>query len=752
MSTLLTIILLLLPQDRPEVVKPAPKAPEQRELDARKLYGEGMLNAKRGLFLDAVKAFEAVLKLDPDSLPARRMLATHYLRIARPDDALAMAKEVTEKAPDDFTSWQVYASQLHELRRTKEAVAALAKASELESTAKAPDVLAPMLSKLANWSRDAGDHAGAANALRRYLAVLDKNRERFRNSEFLDDEAWLDEKFGAHERLGEALLRLDRLDAAVAEFEAARAVFKGRDDTKAQVRRHRLTYHVAQVQFASKEYAAAYQSLHAFMTVVRPGGLEPYRLLAEIVLQLDREKAVTRFAEFAGREKENDNIPLQLLRAEVLARSGSEHAAIDLYMKLAKKEPRTDVYRALFDLYERLRHVSEALAQIDEHCDLIDKPDAGEEAKKKAEEHLRAINAALLKQPSMILKLLPAANEEKFRRARNQNFGYNTFGRLAWLVAQTDRLEDAERLFRDALTGRAASFFPVPYDMALLRVLERRHKYAEVRDLCVERKQNLDRIQFGNLNEFYYNTHLETALLRLGDVAEALRVNEQSLIQAANESDKVNTRLSRVDMLYQADKITEALAECEKVLTDYPQPKYARSIRIKMATLLKYARRPAAGEKLLREMLDADPNDVSVLNSLGYELAEQSRNLDEAERLIRRALELDQRARKFGDGDDESPTADDEDRAAYLDSLAWVLFRKGKFTEARALLEKAVAQLDGRDDAALWDHLGDVYYRMNELGKARAAWGKAKEFYAYEPIAKKDGRLDELSRKLNVLK
>jgi hypothetical protein len=41
---------------------------------------------------------------------------------------------------------------------------------------------------------------------------------------------------------------------------------------------------------------------------------------------------------------------------------------------------------------------------------------------------------------------------------------------------------------------------------------------------------------------------------------------------------------------------------------------------------------------------------------------------------------------------------------------------------------------------------------MNELGKAREAWGKAKELYAFEPIAKKDGRLDELSRKLNALK
>src|SRR4051812_7761598 len=205
-------LLLLLPQDRPEVVKPAPRSePEQRELDARKLFAAGVLQAKRGLFLDAVKSFEAVLKLDPDAVPPRRMLAAHYLTIGRPDDALAMARQVTEKAADDYIGWRIYADQLKDLGRAKEAIAALSKGAELESAVKAPDQRVVMLNRLATWARDTGDHAASAAALRRLLTVLEQNRERFRTSEFLDNEAFADEMAAAHERLGEALLKLDRL-------------------------------------------------------------------------------------------------------------------------------------------------------------------------------------------------------------------------------------------------------------------------------------------------------------------------------------------------------------------------------------------------------------------------------------------------------------------------------------------------------------------------------------------------------------
>ena len=54
---------------------------------------------------------------------------------------------------------------------------------------------------------------------------------------------------------------------------------------------------------------------------------------------------------------------------------------------------------------------------------------------------------------------------------------------------------------------------------------------------------------------------------------------------------------------------------------------------------------------------------------------------------------------------------EDQDTAAFVDSLGWVLFRRGEIEAARKELERATTLPDG-DDPVIWDHLGDVYQRL----------------------------------------
>src|SRR5205823_7522914 len=114
-----------------------------------------------------------------------------------------------------------------------------------------------------------------------------------------------------------------------------------------------------------------------------------------------------------------------------------------------------------------------------------------------------------------------------------------------------------------------------------------------------------------------------------------------------------------------------------------------------------------------------------VHNALGYHLADQGRKLDEAERLVRRALELDRVEKR----QKKEMLAAEEENAAFLDSLGWVLFRKGRLTEARDWLKKSCALPDGAGDPAVWDHLGDVYARLGSTSEAKAAWEKARSWY-----------------------
>ena len=80
----------------------------------------------------------------------------------------------------------------------------------------------------------------------------------------------------------------------------------------------------------------------------------------------------------------------------------------------------------------------------------------------------------------------------------------------------------------------------------------------------------------------------------------------------------------------------------------------------------------AKGEAELEILFQRTPDDAGVNNDLGYLYAEQGKNLEKAESMIRKAVQ-------------EEP-----DKAAYLDSLGWVLFKRGKAKEALEPLVKAV--------------------------------------------------------------
>jgi len=111
--------------------------------------------------------------------------------------------------------------------------------------------------------------------------------------------------------------------------------------------------------------------------------------------------------------------------------------------------------------------------------------------------------------------------------------------------------------------------------------------------------------------------------------------------------------------------------------------------------------------------------------------------------MIRKALELDHEQRVGAIAPSENPT--------YLDSLAWVLFRRGRLKEASAILEKALQLMEGEEDPAVWDHAGDVYFRMEERERARAAWQKSVTLYETEKLHKADDHYKELKHKLHLL-
>jgi tetratricopeptide (TPR) repeat protein len=110
---------------------------------------------------------------------------------------------------------------------------------------------------------------------------------------------------------------------------------------------------------------------------------------------------------------------------------------------------------------------------------------------------------------------------------------------------------------------------------------------------------------------------------------------------------------------------------------------------------------------LLRKSIALDPaNAAEAYNYLGYMWADHNMFLDQAEDMIKRALQIE------------------PDNGSYLDSLGWVEFRKGRFDQALADLLRAAKNME-HEDAVVFEHIGDVYLKLNRVPQALEAWQKA---------------------------
>ena len=110
---------------------------------------------------------------------------------------------------------------------------------------------------------------------------------------------------------------------------------------------------------------------------------------------------------------------------------------------------------------------------------------------------------------------------------------------------------------------------------------------------------------------------------------------------------------------------------------------------------------------LLRKSIAFDPaNSAEAYNYLGYMWADHNMHLDEAEEMIKRALQIE------------------PNNGSYLDSLGWLEFRQGKYDQALANLLRAAKNMD-REDPIVFEHIGDTYLKLHHVPEALESWQKA---------------------------
>ena len=185
---------------------------------------------------------------------------------------------------------------------------------------------------------------------------------------------------------------------------------------------------------------------------------------------------------------------------------------------------------------------------------------------------------------------------------------------------------------------------------------------------------------------------------------EAWNAARREFAAAAAARPKSAALEARIGLTYdQAGRCREAIPWLRRALER--QPRQPWPVPAALITCLERAGRSDEAEQVLRDALVTYRDNAIALNNIGYMAADRGVHLEEAARLLRRALAL-------------APEA-----GFILDSLGWCYFRQGRLDDALELLGRAARSETG--NAEVRYHLGMVEQALGDTRAAAAEFGAA---------------------------
>ena len=385
--------------------------------------------------------------------------------------------------------------------------------------------------------------------------------------------------------------------------------------------------------------------------------------------------------------------------------------------------------------------------------------DEKDEVKKKiqeldkitGDEQIRDAARKLFRDKANTVKMLKIVND--MAKLDSKQFQYNSAYILAVSASALKSYDVSLRLFgvcekkarevksskklAEALVGQVGVLFATK-------------KYDEAEDLCRKAIEDLhdedldqERIEF--------EESLVHAQARGGKIDEALKTIEKMGVQGV--VDWYCLRL-KGEVLHRADRNEESVKaylesieaiEKSERLKPAQQDGIVSTTRYVLSNVYIEMNQVDKAADVLKDLLKRHPDRPGFNNDLGYIWADHDMNLDEAEKLIRKAIDEHRKLRKKAKN---LAPEDDKDEAAYLDSLGWVLYKKKQYAEAKKHLLEAVKDEEKGQHGEILDHLADVHMALGEKADAIKVWKQAVE---QEIETKRDKiRRTEISKKLKA--
>jgi len=263
------------------------------------------------------------------------------------------------------------------------------------------------------------------------------------------------------------------------------------------------------------------------------------------------------------------------------------------------------------------------------------------------------------------------------------------------LLVQTHRLDDAD----SALQHFAALLEQLPVSQrprsATTQLNLLRAQIAEQRGDLAGAERWLDAIEDGD-KLLSVQARRASILARQGKLGEAIAaLRDLPAADTDAERQKLQAEALVLREVGQYARAYDALARAVALAPKDDDLAYEQ------AMLAEKLGRTDEMERLLRAILARSPDFHHAMNALGFSLADRGVRLEEAKRLITQALE-------------HAP------QDPYItDSLGWVEYRLGNYTQALALLETAYRR---QPDAEIAAHTGEVLWKLGRRTRAREVW------------------------------
>jgi tetratricopeptide (TPR) repeat protein len=348
----------------------------------------------------------------------------------------------------------------------------------------------------------------------------------------------------------------------------------------------------------------------------------------------------------------------------------------------------------------------------------------------------------LLDDPAAAKRIIAAA--VPMAKEKNQPLGYNAASILARVALQLKELDASQTFFRICADQAIKLRSPAKLDQAytgfsvIIELLYDTKEYAQSAKRCQEFLETLEKDQqnFRSAKEAFerikrpVHRQLIRAMTKQGKFDEATKMVETLVKGKSREYGDVELRAwiaREAGRTEDAAKIYEDLLEeigNDKALKSAERDRLGAQVHYILSGVYVDMDQIDKASAHLKTLLEKKPNDPTFNNDLGYIWADHDMNLDEAEKMIRKAIDEDRKQRRKAKS--ELKPEEDKDNAAYLDSLGWVLFKKKKFQEAKPILQKAAEDKEGQHIEIL-DHLAEVHLALGEKDEAISVWKKALE-------------------------